>query len=93
MAVGSAAKAPPGSRAKAAAGAHTLPPQQVQAAPPRTFEQLQQVVEAELAREGEREALLRSVANQGERRRLQHFFELERKDAMRLIEGLRAQLH
>ena len=53
-------------------------------------QQLQQILEAEMAREQERATLLAEATDNGDRRRLAHFFELERQNALILIEQLQA---
>jgi hypothetical protein len=71
-----------------------LPPQAQREAPPPAGlarHKLQQILAAELAREGERAALLRGVADEGDRRRLQHMFEQERHSAMVLMQQLQLQ--
>mgnify|MGYP000393737050 CR=1 FL=1 len=54
---------------------------------------LQQLLELEMAREGEREALLQACAGDDERARLQAFFALERQSAIALVHQLKQQLH
>ncbi|PSC72181.1 hypothetical protein C2E20_4488 [Micractinium conductrix] len=53
---------------------------------------LQRLVEAELAREEEREAMLARVVVAGDRARLQAFFETERSSAMALMQELRRRM-
>lgn len=53
---------------------------------------LQQLVEAEMAREAERGALLSRVDDPGDRRRLQQVFEAERQRAMALMQQLQRQM-
>lgn len=54
---------------------------------------LQQLLELEMAREAEREHLLRVCSDHSERERLQAFFALERQSAMTLVHQLKQQLH
>ncbi len=53
---------------------------------------LQQLVEAEMAREAERGALLSRAQDTGDRRRLQQVFEVERRRAMALVQQLQRQM-
>lgn len=61
-------------------------------APPVAREKLQQILQAELAREAERAVVLRGVADEADRRRLVHFFEMERANAMSLMQRLQQQM-
>ena len=53
---------------------------------------LQQLLEMEMAREGERADLLAACASEGDRARLQQFFAAERRSAMALMQQLQQQL-
>ena len=70
-----------------------LPQAQREAPPPAGLarQKLQQILAAELAREGERAAMLWGVADEEDRRRLQHMFEQERHSAMVLMQQLQLQ--
>lgn len=54
-------------------------------------QKLQQILAAELAREGERAAMLQGVADEGDKQRLLHMFEQERHSAMILMQRLQLQ--
>lgn len=68
----------------------TLPLSSLEASTARR--KLQRVLEVEMAREAERAVLLRTVAGEADRRRLLHFFETERANAMDLMQHLQQQL-
>lgn len=56
-------------------------------------EKLQRVLAMEMAREAERAAVLRGVQQDRDRTRLLHFFEVERCNAMAVMQQLQQQLH
>lgn len=62
------------------------------AGPEEARRALQQLLEMEMAREGEREELLQACASDGDRARLELFFAAERKRAMALMQQLQQQL-
>ncbi len=69
------------------------PQTQPAAGPEEARHALQQLLELEMAREAEREQLLKACAGDADRARLQAFFALERQSAMALVHQLKQQLH